>query len=788
MHKVTRILAPLLFVAALHAQQEDYPPGTIQLTPQIDLHLEPVPVVVPEKFRGMVPDNLTLNLPPGFSVKVFAAPGLKGARFMAWHAQGVLHVANMKGPGSSEDKPPANSLIGQILALPDRDHDGVADTVMVVADQLKWVNSLAFYQGEMYVADTGQLLKFRDRDGDGIYEEREVLVGDIPTGGLHITRTILIDESAEKIYLSAGSSCGGPCREDTPERAVLLQFNLDGTGRRVFARGLRNAVGLALHPVTGELWATNNGHDERDKSLPPDWIGIARDGGFYGWPFAYGYQVYIQNGRLHLTHQDSLDVQRMSRPEALIPAHLAPLGIHFYTHDRFPAEYRNAAFIACRAGAGGPAPGYKVIALFSEPDGSNARIGEFMTGFRPDPIQKEVWGKPVGITSDTMGNLYVTSDWGANVILKIVVGRLEGSLEGTLPDSVLVGTPFDIDAVLHLRGLAPEGGTPKVTADLSALGGPAALPLVAEGKETYRLKASLVVEHTGAKNFTVRMEQQTPFDLLTSVLRHAIRVFPKEDLLILGNALAASWLTEIWYGDLEFPSASTSDPAYEGSAAVAIRSPRGGTVGQGWNFVLQPDAPVGDLGYRALTFAFHPGDVAAAADAELAVALRPGRSIDLLATGQVRLKERTWQHLEIPLDTFALDGQIEAVQFQGNLKGEFYLADMRLIASSPSPTAVLEEPHTAPSAFSLEQNYPNPFNSTTAIRFSLSQRTLVKLAVYNLTGQQVASLEERLREAGAYTLSWNGRDDQGHDLASGVYLYRLRAGAQVETRRLVLVR
>ena len=104
-------------------------------------------------------------------------------------------------------------------------------------------------------------------------------------------------------------------------------------------------------------------------------------------------------------------------------------------------------------------------------------------------------------------------------------------------------------------------------------------------------------------------------------------------------------------------------------------------------------------------------------------------------------------------------------------------------------TAVLEERNGAePLAFALAQNFPNPFNSQTAIRFSLSRRTVVKLAVYNLVGQQVVALAEGVREAGTYTLDWDGRDAAGHALASGAYFYRLEAGTPVEERKLMLLR
>lgn len=416
----------LIFPFLLFAQEDSYPPGTVRMTPKVDLHLEPFSLIVPEKFKDQVPEDLTLNLPPGFTVKVFAVTGLRGPRMMAFNSDGVLHVANMKAGAASEFTPHEDDFTSQIVALPDKDNDGVADTVIIAADSLRWANSLAFYKGDMYVADTHQIIKFTDSDGDLVYEKREIFADNIPTASTpHLTRTIAIDTSKDIFYLSVGSHCD-VCRETDPERAAVLLFNADGTGRRVFATGLRNAIGLDIHPVSGELWGTNNGHTEAVDSLPPEWIGIVRDGGFYGWPFAYGYQVYINfeiRGHpqvLPITHEDSMLVKTMERPTVQVDAHSAPMGIHFYPSGNFPSQYINAAFVAYRSGFLGPDPGHKVVALFVNPDGSNAKVGDFMTGFWPNPPdQSNIWGKPVGVTSDSIGNLYVSSDWINNLILRV---------------------------------------------------------------------------------------------------------------------------------------------------------------------------------------------------------------------------------------------------------------------------------------------------------------------------------------------------------------------------------
>ena len=407
-------------------------PSQIRLTPKIDLHLEPTPV------EGL-PDR-TLNLPPGFKVKLFSDQVDK-ARFMAWDDHGVLHVANMK---PRHTWAPVPGRQGTVLALPDKDGDGRADTVYKAVDDLNWPHSIAFYKGALFVADDDAIYRLEDRDADGFYEERTVFAevpGFMGRPVEHVTHTLIFDESNDKLYFHIGSGCD-VCREDDPERSTVMQINTDGTGRRIYASGLRNAIGLALHPTTGELWAANTGHDREGPNLPPEWITPLRDGGFYGWPFAYGDKVWTDfssYGRsiLPLTAADSLLVANMDTPAVLIPAHLAPMALHFYERDQFPPQYKHAAFVACRAGALGNDPGYKVMVLFAEPDGSNARVADFLTGFRLDSDEDNgdaglsglfgffsfssanAWGKPVGLTTDEAGHLYLTSDEDTQAIFRI---------------------------------------------------------------------------------------------------------------------------------------------------------------------------------------------------------------------------------------------------------------------------------------------------------------------------------------------------------------------------------
>ena len=413
---------------------------TQDLTPTVDLDLQPVDVEVPEHFRSLLADeNLTLNLPPGFTARVFATDGLFGPRFMAFDEQGVLHVANMRVPGENK---------GQIVALPDRDNDGVADERIVVANGFRRIHSLAFYKGALYAADNHQLVRLIDENDDGFYEGRDLLAvlpssddvyqgrepGDevpAPVEDIHPTRTLVFDELNKRIYVSVGSSCD-LCREADPERASVLAFDLDGGNRRVYSSGLRNAAGLALHPQTNELWATVNGHDRQGNTLPPEAVYIARDGSFHGWPFAFAGQTLVDftipayKTVLPLTDADRALVRTMASPVALAPARLAPMAIHFYTGQSFPPRYRDAAFVVFRAGHNAAVAGWKVVALFSDADGSNARLADFLTGLGTvSETGRNVWGTPVGLAQDDAGHLYLSTDFVHNTILRIEAPPIE---------------------------------------------------------------------------------------------------------------------------------------------------------------------------------------------------------------------------------------------------------------------------------------------------------------------------------------------------------------------------
>jgi hypothetical protein len=204
--------------------------------------------------------------------------------------------------------------------------------------------------------------------------------------------------------------------------------------------------------------------------------------------------------------------------------------------------------------------------------------------------------------------------------------------------------------------------------------------------------------------------------------------------------------------------------------------------------------PIDTVGYAALRFAFHPGELIGT-PVSFTMGMN-GQTTRIWGENQeetrVDLNRREWQLVEIPLEEATFFGRtrrLGSVTLTGRMGGTFYLDDLRLVARQSPVTAVQEERSASlPETFDLQQNYPNPFNSSTVIRFALPTTADVKLSIFNLTGQQIATLADGIRATGTYTLHWDGRNDDDQPLASGVYLYRLQTGdGQQQMRKLLLL-
>jgi glucose/arabinose dehydrogenase len=329
----------------------------------------------------------SIKLPPGFAANIFAS-GLKGPRFIRFGPDGALYVAERGAD--------------RIVALADRNGDGVAEPLWVFTDRIDNPHSLVFHQGAWYVGVPSGVVRLADRDGDGAAESREVLIGNYPTSG-HSTRTVEFLPDG-RMVVSVGSSCN-VCIEDDPRRAAVLVYNgPDGKGERVFASGLRNAVGLAVHPATGELWATNNGRDLMGDDLPPEAVYIVRDGLDYGWPRCHNASIVDPD------FGTPAACKGVAVPVIDMQAHSAPLGLVFYTGTAFPPEYRGDLFIAFHGSWNRSVPtGYKVVRLPLAGSRPRAPLEDFASGWL-DAESRSVAGRPVGLAVGPDGALYVSDD------------------------------------------------------------------------------------------------------------------------------------------------------------------------------------------------------------------------------------------------------------------------------------------------------------------------------------------------------------------------------------------
>ncbi|MBI2493744.1 MAG: sorbosone dehydrogenase family protein [Candidatus Rokubacteria bacterium] len=329
-----------------------------------------------------------LTLPRGFRIEAFAA-GLGGTRFLAVDPAGTLLVSI---PGQ-----------GRVLALPDRDRNGRADAVVPVAEGLELPHGLAFHAGHLWVAETGRVRRFRWDPATLRATEPVTVVGNIPPRGGHFTRSLAFGPDG-RLYVSVGSSCN-VCREGDPRRAAITRYTADGSDERLFATGLRNAVGLAFHPTTGALWATVNERDWRGDDLPPDYITEVKEGGFYGWP-----DCFVAQGTAVRDPDFKGDAARCARvtpPTLEIQAHSAPLGLTFYTGTQFPPAYRGSLFVAYQGSWNRSVPtGYKVVRVpFT--DGRPGAPEDFVTGFLAGG---RAWARPIDLAVGADGALYLSAD------------------------------------------------------------------------------------------------------------------------------------------------------------------------------------------------------------------------------------------------------------------------------------------------------------------------------------------------------------------------------------------
>ena len=347
---------------------------------------------------------------PGYRVELYA-DGLDNPRLMRTAPNGDVFVA--------ESRP------GRVKVIRGRDGAGRAQTVEVFADGFTRPFGIAFYPPgpnptHVYIGNTDSIVRFPYQVGDLKARGARETVAGVPTsappGRGHWSRDIVFSRDGKKMYVSVGSLTNVDDVEMNPgekDRATVLEFNPDGSGRRVYASGIRNAVGLAVHPTTGQIWVSVNERDALGDNLVPDYITHIEDGAFYGWPWFYigSHQDPRHNGK-HPELKSTVKV-----PDVLLQPHSASLEMLFYSGSQFAPEHRSSIF-AAEHGSWNKLQrtGYKVIRVPLKDGAPTGEYEDFLTGFVID--YGHVWGRPVGVTLASDGTLLVSDD-GSNAIWRV---------------------------------------------------------------------------------------------------------------------------------------------------------------------------------------------------------------------------------------------------------------------------------------------------------------------------------------------------------------------------------
>lgn len=344
----------------------------------------PVVVSPPPGFRPQAPR--------GFQVSVLAED-FANPRWLAVAPNGDVFVSD--------------SAAGEILTLHGLSAEGTPQSRSVFADHLNLPFGIACYGNYVYVADTNEVLRFPyDPQSSRRLGDAEHIL-DLPGMGYHQhwTRSLAFSSDGRRLFVSVGSETNVGIEAD-PRRAAILVAAPDGTNARVYASGLRNAVGIAFNADSGDLWATVNERDDVGDDVPSDYFTRVREQAFYGWPYAYGNRQ-VDN---RVSRRPDL-VAQMILPDMLLGAHVAPLQLVFYDKEQFPSEYWHGAFIAEHGSWNRRLrTGYQVVFV---PFRNGLPSGEpkpFLTGFVPNASGKEVYGRVVGVAVASDGALLVSDD------------------------------------------------------------------------------------------------------------------------------------------------------------------------------------------------------------------------------------------------------------------------------------------------------------------------------------------------------------------------------------------
>ncbi len=376
--------------------------------PSPDESVDNGPTVAPR------PENAWPKAPQGFKVDLYVT-GLENPRELRTAPNGDIFVAE--------------SQAGKIMVFRGVGDDGKPQETSLYAQGLHQPFGIAFYPPGpdpkyVYVGDTDEIVRFPYKNGDMKAGGPVQHLGELPGGGRlrgggHWTRDLVFSKDGTRLFASVGSRSNVDDPDNHPaefHRADVLEFTPEGKFVKVYAKGLRNCVGEAINPTTGELWCSTNERDTLGDNLVPDYVTHVQEGGFYGWPYFYmGVHGGVWDPRHQGRHPELQS--KVITPDILVNPHFASLEMLFYEGSQFPAEYKGDGFAAEHGSWNRKLrTGYEVIRLPMKGGHATGEYEDFLTGFTVGDDQ--VWGRPVGVTVGKDGSLFVSDD-GSNSIWHI---------------------------------------------------------------------------------------------------------------------------------------------------------------------------------------------------------------------------------------------------------------------------------------------------------------------------------------------------------------------------------
>ena len=337
-----------------------------------------------------------LVVPDGFKIELFAKD-VTNARQMARGDDGTIFVGTRKE--------------GKVYALVDNNNDGKADKQYLIDKNLNMPSGLAYRNGALYIAEVNRILRYDDiekkltRPADPV-----VIIDDLPDDSHHGWKAIEFSPDGD-LYIPVGVPCN-ICISDDGRHGTIVRLNVKTKKYTTFATGVRNSVGLAFHPDDKTLWFTDNGRDWLGDDLPPDEINHANKSGLnFGFPYLHG------KNTLDPEYGEQAELDEYTPPVFELGAHVAPLGLAFYTGKNFPERYQNNLFVAEHGSWNrSEKSGYRVIHV--QLDGSKVIKAEpFITGWL-DKEKDSAWGRPVDILNLPDGSILISDDY-ADAIYRV---------------------------------------------------------------------------------------------------------------------------------------------------------------------------------------------------------------------------------------------------------------------------------------------------------------------------------------------------------------------------------